>query len=303
MKQQTGEWFDDLKAKRFLEYPNATDLLQGVLHEEPKSGFLQARRTALTKNKSLTFLEIMFAKSTVLVESAKRCSIDQKNFAIKEGSSSPGADEQLSVTQILKDLEFILDLEMKNSSGNAEIADINGFSPENVMVDKKLPADYSSHQVWHYPGLLNLESFQTTLSPIKNAKLGSGKGLLANKYDYSKDVNIVDVYPCPKQMYQHTENDALPVSPGLLEPLCSSPYLAEPFRFSEDYLGQASKFIDTPYTEGCHLEPKELAELSCETTLETESTIELPTMIPANSLIFMDEHVPLVDTTSPDNGI
>ncbi|KAG8546637.1 hypothetical protein GDO81_030176 [Engystomops pustulosus] len=73
LKLQTGEWFEDLKAKRFLEYPSATDLLKNVFYQEAKSGFLQSRKTScLTKIKSFKFLQMMFADSTSSADLAKR---------------------------------------------------------------------------------------------------------------------------------------------------------------------------------------------------------------------------------------
>lgn len=48
---------------------------------------------------------------------------------------------------------FVLSLSIENLNSTVEIADINGSSPENVLVDKTLSAVYNSHQVWHYPGM------------------------------------------------------------------------------------------------------------------------------------------------------
>ncbi|XP_077148969.1 uncharacterized protein LOC143809876 [Ranitomeya variabilis] len=210
MKLQTGEWFEALKAKRFLEYPNATDLLQSVLHQEAKSGFVQSRTSCLTKIKSLKFLK-MFADSKSTGDIEKQCSKDEKNFSIKEECASPeGSEEQLSVTQILKDLELILDLEITPS--------IMDTSSDKNCSDSTTSASTSQ------PGLMNLEIFQTSLSPIKNAILGSGKGTSAKEYNYPKDGGIEDVHLPHWKIYQHKENASVPPSSDVLgETFCSSP--------------------------------------------------------------------------------
>ncbi|XP_073432013.1 uncharacterized protein [Dendrobates tinctorius] len=210
MKLQTGEWFEDLKAKRFLEYQNATDLLQSVLHQEAKYGFVQSRTSCLTKIKSLKFLK-MFADSKSTGNLEKQCSKAETNFAIiEECAPSAGSEEQLSVTQILKDLELILDLEITPS-----------------VMDTSSDKDYSdstSSASASQPGLMNSKIFQTSLSPIKKAKLNSGKGTSVNEYNYSKDDGIEGVHPPHRKIYQNKENASIPASSEVLgETFCSSP--------------------------------------------------------------------------------
>ncbi|KAG8546115.1 hypothetical protein GDO81_019746 [Engystomops pustulosus] len=146
-------------------------------------------------------------------------------------------------------------------------------------------------------GLLNLDAFQTSLSPIKNGKLATEKG----ESNYLKDGGIEDVQLCHTN--QNTESISVPVSSGLLkEPFCSSPCLGMQYLFFGDDLEHSTKCTDTFYSKNCHLDLNEL-EISSETTLETESTIELPTLVANNSLSVMEEYVPFLDTTSKSNGL
>ncbi|XP_063775779.1 uncharacterized protein LOC134911569 isoform X4 [Pseudophryne corroboree] len=159
LKLQTGEWFEDLKAHRFLDFSSAADLLKCVFKQNTHSESPSRKMSCLSKIKNLKLSEIIFSNTTDTLELKRGCPTEvEKNIDVKdEGATSPSPDEEMSVTQILKDLEFILDLEIQNINSSGEITAINGFSPENLMVDKKLPVDYSSHQVWHYPAPPNLD--------------------------------------------------------------------------------------------------------------------------------------------------
>ncbi|XP_063296826.1 uncharacterized protein LOC134585350 [Pelobates fuscus] len=77
----------------------------------------------------------------------------------QETVSAKCPEEEMSITEILKDLEVILEKELENNS-SSDIGNLSGFGPENETDDKMLPLDYNKHQVWHYPA-------PTSLSPIK----------------------------------------------------------------------------------------------------------------------------------------
>ncbi|XP_063775776.1 uncharacterized protein LOC134911569 isoform X2 [Pseudophryne corroboree] len=285
LKLQTGEWFEDLKAHRFLDFSSAADLLKCVFKQNTHSESPSRKMSCLSKIKNLKLSEIIFSNTTDTLELKRGCPTEvEKNIDVKdEGATSPSPDEEMSVTQILKDLEFILDLEIQNINSSGEITAINGFSPENLMVDKKLPVDYSSHQVWHYPGLQSVEVLQENLSPIMNINNDAGTILAANWYDCHNEESIQYAYPCHMQISQALDHGSTFISSSELDkPFSSSPCLSSQFLFPENCFRCD---FEMSSEKNCKLEqyqPSRDEEFSCETSLETESTIVESTILEVN---------------------
>ncbi|KAG8444601.1 hypothetical protein GDO86_009674 [Hymenochirus boettgeri] len=149
LKLISGKWFEDLKSERYCEYSSATDLLKYAFHRERNAGLLTSlRKSWLPKAKfrSITKLESMFINPRSPPITMER---EQESETY---SPIPVSAEEMSITQILRDLDLILELEIKNNNSGSEIVDINGFGLENEMVEKILPVDYGSHQIYRYPG-------------------------------------------------------------------------------------------------------------------------------------------------------
>ncbi|KAM5163122.1 uncharacterized protein ACMZJ9_005924 isoform 2-T2 [Mantella aurantiaca] len=245
------------------------------------------KTSCLTKITNLKTLQREFHKTP------ERCHQMFVKNSISTEECATVSDEQLSVTQILNDLEIILDLEIQNLNDTVEIADINGSSPENVLVDKTLSAVYSTHQVWHYPDLMDKNTVQANISPLTTIITDSGEDLLASKYCFLPEENVQYAGRDYLQIPLITDSASPLVCSGQLEtPFCSSPNLPEPFLISENYFkyGCSSESYGNYFkVQSDH--PNTDPELFNELSLDTESTLE-PTII-----AICDDIVPLIDAT------
>ncbi|XP_077341238.1 uncharacterized protein LOC143986704 [Lithobates pipiens] len=235
-------------------------------------------------------------------EDITRChQVVEENIVTDEFTTVP--NEQLSVTQILKDLEIILDLEIQNLNSTVEIADINGSSPENVLVDKTLSAVYNSHQVWHYPELMDMNTEQANLSPLTSVITTTEEDFSPCKYRFQLGENMEYANHDYLQTPHLPDPASSHVCSGQLEtPFCSSPFLPEQFLFSENCFrfDSPSELNVNHFKVQSDHQSKDL-ELSSEQSLDTESTLE-PTIIPGCSPIMTEDHmvwgedVPLIDS-------
>ncbi|XP_072266530.1 uncharacterized protein [Pyxicephalus adspersus] len=286
LKLQTGEWFEEMKAKRFVKYSSATDLLKCVL-ENNQPGSLSFKRISwLSKIKSLK----TFTSPPNPYDLPERChQMGEKNILVRDEYATV-PNEQLSVTQILKEFEIMLDLEIQNLNSTVEIADINGSSPENVLVDKTLSAVYSSHQVWHYPDLMDMNAVQANLSPVTTIITASEKDLLTSKYCFLPEEDVQNANHNYIQIPHITDPAFSIVCSGHLEtPLfCSSPYLPE--QDSENFFKFDCSESNSNYFTGHGDQPSTETELSSDQSLDSESTLE-PTIIAENSQVLIEHMV------------
>ncbi|XP_040206258.1 uncharacterized protein LOC120937261 isoform X1 [Rana temporaria] len=292
LKLQTGEWFEELRERRFKKYSSATDLLKCVLeHKQP--GTLSSKRISwLSKITSIKTLQTALPSPPNSYDFPERCHhMVKENINDTDGFTTV-PNEQLSVTQILKDLEIILDLEIQNLNSTVEIADINGSSPENVLVDKTLSAVYNSHQVWHYPELMDMNTEQANVSPLPSIITKAEEDLLPCKYRFQLGGNTEYRNNDYLEMPHLTDPTSSLVCSGQLEtPFCSSPFLPEQFVFSENCFrfDSPSEFNAYYFKVQSDHQSKD-SELSSEQSLDTESTLE-PTIIPVCSPIMIEDNI------------
>ncbi|XP_031758701.1 uncharacterized protein LOC100491589 isoform X3 [Xenopus tropicalis] len=129
LKLKTGEWFEDLKSKRYIEYSSATDLLKYAFQKERKPGlFISLQKSWLSKAKvkNCTALERMFKEITPPPKSVTSRDNERK-------ASGSFTVEEMSITQVLKDLELILELEIDHS-GQSDI--LTSVSPTETKHHK-----------------------------------------------------------------------------------------------------------------------------------------------------------------------
>ncbi|XP_063775777.1 uncharacterized protein LOC134911569 isoform X3 [Pseudophryne corroboree] len=280
LKLQTGEWFEDLKAHRFLDFSSAADLLKCVFKQNTHSESPSRKMSCLSKIKNLKLSEIIFSNTTDTLELKRGCPTEvEKNIDVKdEGATSPSPDEEMSVTQILKDLEFILDLEIPPP--NLDII------KKNVTLTSSLinpSSDTETDKFGIHPGLQSVEVLQENLSPIMNINNDAGTILAANWYDCHNEESIQYAYPCHMQISQALDHGSTFISSSELDkPFSSSPCLSSQFLFPENCFRCD---FEMSSEKNCKLEqyqPSRDEEFSCETSLETESTIVESTILEVN---------------------
>ncbi|KAM5163123.1 uncharacterized protein ACMZJ9_005924 isoform 3-T3 [Mantella aurantiaca] len=235
LKMQTGEWFKELQSKRFVKYSSATKLLKCVLEHKQPATLSSNKTSCLTKITNLKTLQREFHKTP------ERCHQMFVKNSISTEECATVSDEQLSVTQILNDLEIILDLEIH---------------------------------------LMDKNTVQANISPLTTIITDSGEDLLASKYCFLPEENVQYAGRDYLQIPLITDSASPLVCSGQLEtPFCSSPNLPEPFLISENYFkyGCSSESYGNYFkVQSDH--PNTDPELFNELSLDTESTLE-PTII------------------------
>lgn len=161
LKLITGEWFEDLQSDRYIDYSSATDLLKGAFRERHGIECL----TSIGRKWFLNSKLCLQAAQKTLKESTRPHIESLRREAEKMPSTHP--KEERSITEILKDLEVILDRELESNTSSSDSSNRSGFGPENDTLDTMLPVDYNKHNVWCYPAHLSPinEENNLTISP------------------------------------------------------------------------------------------------------------------------------------------
>ncbi|KAE8602557.1 hypothetical protein XENTR_v10014030 [Xenopus tropicalis] len=296
LKLKTGEWFEDLKSKRYIEYSSATDLLKYAFQKERKPGlFISLQKSWLSKAKvkNCTALERMFKEITPPPKSVTSRDNERK-------ASGSFTVEEMSITQVLKDLELILELEIAKAENQTPTEEA-AFSIKTVESPLVENTDHSGQS-----------DILTSVSPTETKHHKPERHFFHDKNVCLKEESIIHgkSFTVGSQAVSSTElqffEDFLKHTKGNNSPFCSSPCLPEENIFqetdakNEKCISLDSQTIKEPLSTsenvgiGCNNLSSNSDSDECSLE-DNESTIEQSTLL-AVTLSILPEDVGILQT-------
>ncbi|XP_041418899.1 uncharacterized protein LOC108716797 isoform X2 [Xenopus laevis] len=295
LKLRTGQWFEDLKSKRYLEHSSATDLIKYAIQKEKNTGLLiSLRKSWLSKAKSCTALERMFKEVTPPPIQVTRYWGSER----KPSGSVPV--EELSITQVLKDLELVLELEIAKDENRTptEEATFSSKTDDCTLVENTghsgqsdILTSVSPTEIKHYRPESHF-SYDNNVC-LKGENLIHGKPFIVG----SQAISSTEL-----QFFE--DFSVLKDTKGNNSPCCSSPCLPEEINIFQETGAKNEKCI-SPIRETIKepLVSSENVGIDCNSdsdecsSEDNESTIEQPTLL-AVALSCFPEDVGTLQTTT-----